>query len=86
MGAGATGDDGCRAELLLPAHGLPIAGSERINQVLTTIADVLEKLVADVIAAMNAGAVLDDILPTVSVDPACSPSRTCDPCTTSPSS
>ena len=44
------------AELFLPAHGLPIAGAARIRRVLVEVADTLEKLVADVLAAMNAGA------------------------------
>jgi alkyl sulfatase BDS1-like metallo-beta-lactamase superfamily hydrolase len=54
-------------ELLVPAHGLPIAGRQRIAMVLGEIADTLETLVADVIALMNQGAALDTILHTVSV-------------------
>jgi len=56
-------------ELLVPAHGLPIAGRERIAMVLGQIADTLETLVADVIALMNEGASLDTIIHTVSVPP-----------------
>ncbi len=37
-------------ELLLPAHGLPIAGKERIAHVLDDVATVLEDLVRDVVA------------------------------------
>jgi alkyl sulfatase BDS1-like metallo-beta-lactamase superfamily hydrolase len=55
------------AELFVPAHGLPIAGAGRIRACLETVASTLEHLVADVVEAMNAGAVLDDILHTVSV-------------------
>ncbi len=54
-------------ELLLPAHGLPIEGRERIALVLGDIAGALEQLVADVVAMMNAGEVLDTIVQSVSV-------------------
>jgi alkyl sulfatase BDS1-like metallo-beta-lactamase superfamily hydrolase len=54
-------------ELLLPAHGLPIAGRERIARVLDDVATALERLVADVIAMMNAGETLDTIVHTVKV-------------------
>ena len=54
-------------ELLLPAHGLPIAGRERITRVLDDVASALENLVAEVIAMMNAGATLDTIVHTVKV-------------------
>ena len=54
-------------ELLVPAHGLPIAGRERIATVLDEIATALEDLVADILAMMNAGATLDTIIHTVSV-------------------
>lgn len=54
-------------ELLVPAHGLPIGGRERIRTVLHTIADTLDRLVADVLAMMNADATLDEIVHTVRV-------------------
>jgi glyoxylase-like metal-dependent hydrolase (beta-lactamase superfamily II) len=54
-------------ELLLPAHGLPIEGRERIELVLGTIAGALEHLVTEVVAMMNAGEVLDTIIHSVSV-------------------
>ncbi|MCB0984075.1 MAG: MBL fold metallo-hydrolase [Ilumatobacter sp.] len=54
-------------ELLLPAHGLPIAGRDRITRVLDDVATALENLVAEVIAMMNAGATLDTIVHTVTV-------------------
>jgi len=54
-------------ELLVPAHGLPIAGKQRIAMVLDEIADTLETLVGDVIAMMNQGATLDTIIHNVSV-------------------
>ncbi|MCB1001710.1 MAG: MBL fold metallo-hydrolase [Acidimicrobiales bacterium] len=56
-------------ELLLPAHGLPIAGKERIARVLDDVASALEQLVSDVIAMMNAGETLDTIVHTVAVPP-----------------
>ncbi|MEQ8487047.1 MAG: alkyl sulfatase dimerization domain-containing protein [Pseudomonadales bacterium] len=58
------------AELFLPAHGLPIAGAERIRRVLTEVANALEHLVRETIALMNEGARLNDIIHTVSIDPA----------------
>ncbi len=54
-------------ELLVPAHGLPIAGTARIALVLGDIAEALEQLVGDVVDLMNQGATLDTILHTVSV-------------------
>ncbi|NNE74460.1 MAG: MBL fold metallo-hydrolase [Acidimicrobiales bacterium] len=56
-------------ELLLPAHGLPVAGAERIATMLNTMADVLETLTRDVLEQMNAGAALNDIVHEVKVDP-----------------
>lgn len=49
-------------ELLLPAHGLPIAGRARIAGVLGTIATALETLVRETLDMMNAGARLDEIV------------------------
>jgi alkyl sulfatase BDS1-like metallo-beta-lactamase superfamily hydrolase len=54
-------------ELIIPAHGLPIGGTERITAVLHTIADTLDTLVTQVIEMMNAGAKLDEIVHTVHV-------------------
>jgi len=54
-------------ELLLPAHGLPIAGRERIARVLDEIATALEIIVHDTLALMNEGATLDTIVHTVRV-------------------
>ena len=55
-------------ELLLPAHGLPVAGKERVATVLGDLATALERLVDDVIAGMNGGATLDEIVHSVRVD------------------
>ncbi len=53
--------------ILLPAHGLPIQGADRINRVLTEIADVLEQVVRDVIEMMNNGERLNTIVHSVRV-------------------
>jgi alkyl sulfatase BDS1-like metallo-beta-lactamase superfamily hydrolase len=52
-------------ELLLPAHGPAIGGSRLVQQVLTDTADALESLHTQVLAQMNAGARLDDVVHTV---------------------
>lgn len=52
-------------ELLLPAHGLPVAGRDRIAVMLGDMARVLEVLVDATLSMMNAGARLDEILHTV---------------------
>ncbi|MCP4002626.1 MAG: MBL fold metallo-hydrolase [bacterium] len=56
---------GLGAELLVPAHGFPIAGAERIRRVLDDTAGALETLVNDTLAMMNEGARLDTILHTL---------------------
>jgi alkyl sulfatase BDS1-like metallo-beta-lactamase superfamily hydrolase len=53
------------AELLLPGHGVPIAGADRIRQALTETAELLEHLHDGTVAMMNDGASLDDIVHTV---------------------
>ena len=54
-------------ELLVPAHGLPIEGRERIARVLDEIATALENLVRAVLEMMNAGESLDAIVHSVTV-------------------
>ncbi|MFT3854317.1 MAG: alkyl sulfatase dimerization domain-containing protein [Ilumatobacteraceae bacterium] len=54
-------------ELFVPAHGLPIAGRERIAAVLDEIATALERIVDEVITMMNAGETLDTIVHSVTV-------------------
>ena len=56
-----------RPEFLFPAHGLPIAGAERIAGVLDATAGALEGLVRDTLEMMNAGSPLDEIVNTVRV-------------------
>ena len=55
------------AELMLPAHGLPIQGRDRIAGVLHDIADALDLIVDGVVEMMNAGEVLDTIVHSVKV-------------------
>jgi alkyl sulfatase BDS1-like metallo-beta-lactamase superfamily hydrolase len=57
----------CAPELLLPAHGLPVAGQARIARVLDEVAGALEDLVHAVVDMMNAGCSLDEIIHSVSV-------------------
>jgi len=52
-------------EVLLPGHGLPIVGADRVRQALTDGAELLESLVEQTLTMMNEGARLDDILHTV---------------------
>jgi alkyl sulfatase BDS1-like metallo-beta-lactamase superfamily hydrolase len=52
-------------DLLLPGHGWPIAGADRVRQALTDTADLLESLVDQTLAMMNGGARLAEIVHTV---------------------
>ena len=54
-------------ELLLPAHGFPIEGVERIRRVLDETAGALEALVYATLEMMNSGERLDTILHEVSL-------------------
>ena len=53
------------AELLLPGHGVPIAGADRIREALSDAAEMLEILHDETVRMMNAGATLDEIVHTV---------------------
>ncbi len=53
---------GLGAEILLPGHGFPVIGAERIAQALGDTASLLESLVRQTLALMNEGARLDDVL------------------------
>ncbi len=53
------------AEVLLPGHGFPIMGADRIDQALGDTAELLESLVTQTLELMNAGARLDEIIHTV---------------------
>ena len=47
--------------LLLPGHGFPILGEERVQQALTDTADFLDLIEDQVLAGMNSGLTLDTI-------------------------
>jgi len=49
-------------EFLLPGHGLPVIGAERIASALTNTADLLDSLVDQTLAIMNGGGRLDDAI------------------------
>ena len=51
-----------RAAVLIPGHGVPIVGAERVRQALADTAEWLEHLIEETVARMNAGASLDAIL------------------------
>jgi alkyl sulfatase BDS1-like metallo-beta-lactamase superfamily hydrolase len=53
------------AEVLLPGHGLPILGADRVAQACNDAAELLESLVEQTLALMNEGARLDDIVAAV---------------------
>ena len=53
------------AELLLPGHGFPVAGADRVRTGLLDTATLLESLHDQTIALMNQGARLDEIIHTV---------------------
>lgn len=50
------------AEIMLPSHGAPILGADRIRQALTETAEWLESLVEQTLAGLNAGARLDELV------------------------
>jgi alkyl sulfatase BDS1-like metallo-beta-lactamase superfamily hydrolase len=54
------------AEFLLPGHGLPVIGADRVRQALGDTADLLTSLVDQTLAVMNAGGRLDDAIHSVS--------------------
>jgi alkyl sulfatase BDS1-like metallo-beta-lactamase superfamily hydrolase len=50
------------AELLVPGHGVPVFGADRVRQALEDTAEWLETLERETVARMNAGASLEAIL------------------------
>ena len=50
------------AELLLPGHGVPIAGADRVKQALSEAAELLDFLHDETLRLMNQGASLDEIV------------------------
>jgi alkyl sulfatase BDS1-like metallo-beta-lactamase superfamily hydrolase len=56
---------GLGAETLLPGHGLPILGADRVRESLENTAELLAVLHDDTVRMMNAGARLDEIIHSV---------------------
>jgi alkyl sulfatase BDS1-like metallo-beta-lactamase superfamily hydrolase len=52
-------------ELLLPGHGYPVVGADRVRRALTETAELLDSLHDQAVALMNEGARLDEVLHTV---------------------
>ena len=53
------------AEVMCPGHGPPIVGRDRVRQAVTETAELLESLVEQTLAVMNAGGRLEEALATV---------------------
>ncbi len=53
------------AHYLLPGHGMPVIGEQRVHQALTETAEYLESIVDQTLAMMNEGARLSDVLSAV---------------------
>lgn len=56
---------GLGAQILLPGHGLPVSGEERVRGALLDSAELLEQLHDQTLAAMNRGETLDEVLQSV---------------------
>ena len=56
-----------KPDYLLPGHGLPVIGADRVAQALTDTAELLESLVSQTLAVMNGGGRLDEAIHTVVV-------------------
>ncbi|HET7530608.1 MAG TPA: alkyl sulfatase dimerization domain-containing protein [Mycobacteriales bacterium] len=56
---------GLGADVLLPGHGVPVVGADRVRQALTDTAYFLQSLHDQTLALMNSGARLDEILHSV---------------------
>jgi glyoxylase-like metal-dependent hydrolase (beta-lactamase superfamily II) len=54
-----------RPEFLLPGHGLPISGADRVAAALSDTAELLETLVSQTLAVMNGGGRLDEAIHSV---------------------
>ena len=53
------------AEIMLPGHGPPLMGADRVHTALTDTAALLESLVEQTLALMNEGAPLDQVIQSV---------------------
>ncbi len=56
---------GLGAQYLLPGHGLPVVGADRVRQALGDTAELLETLVDQTLEVMNRGGRLDDAIHSV---------------------
>jgi glyoxylase-like metal-dependent hydrolase (beta-lactamase superfamily II) len=56
---------GAGPQVLLPGHGYPVVGDDRVRQALGDTAELLESLVEQTLALMNRGARLDEVIHTV---------------------
>jgi alkyl sulfatase BDS1-like metallo-beta-lactamase superfamily hydrolase len=54
--------DALGADTMIPGHGMPIFGADRIHQALSDTAELLETIEAQVVAMMNRGVTLDTVL------------------------
>ncbi|HEY2508444.1 MAG TPA: alkyl sulfatase dimerization domain-containing protein [Streptosporangiaceae bacterium] len=54
-------------EYLLPGHGLPVIGADRVARALADTAELLESLVEQTLAVMNGGGRLDEAIHSVAV-------------------
>src|SRR5580692_2013018 len=54
-------------EYLLPGHGLPVVGADRVTRALTDTAELLESLVSQTLDVMNGGGRLDEAIHAVTV-------------------
>ena len=54
-------------EFLLPGHGVPVIGADRVAQALSDTAELLESLVSQTLDVMNGGGRLDEAIHTVTV-------------------
>jgi alkyl sulfatase BDS1-like metallo-beta-lactamase superfamily hydrolase len=55
------------AELMIPGHGLPVFGAERIAAALSDTAELLETIESQTLALMNQGLTLDQVIHAVHV-------------------
>jgi alkyl sulfatase BDS1-like metallo-beta-lactamase superfamily hydrolase len=52
-------------EVLLPGHGFPVIGADRVKKALTDTAELLDSLHDQTVALMNEGARLDEVIHSV---------------------
>ena len=57
------------AEIMLPGHGLPVMGAERVRAALEDTAALLESICEQAFALMNRGASLDEVIHGVAAPP-----------------